>query len=100
MEYLAVIGWILAGIGSTIAAASIATAKMKDTAIDGLTLKLKEKDSAAEAAHASVEVERARLEKAISTLKAEITILEGDLNACRNPDAVRARLRGLLNPVP
>lgn len=41
----------------------------------------------------------ARLEKVIATLKAEITILENDLNACNVPDAVRARLRGLLDPV-
>lgn len=43
--------------------------------------------------------EKSRLEDEITKLRQEIAHLETDLQACADPDAVRARLRRLLNPV-
>lgn len=43
---------------------------------------------------------KARLEQVIILLKAEILALEQDVEACRNPDVVRARLQRLLSGSP
>ena len=52
--------------------------------------------AALQLAEAARKDEKGRSEKAIAALRAEIATLEGDLDACRTPDAVRDRLRKLL----
>ena len=96
MQYVTLALALLAGAASTVAAVFWASDKVKAAKIIDLTKQIFDWDSAVKRAKTEFDDGIQRREKIISELKAEITNLENDLAANRDPAAVRARLGKLL----
>lgn len=96
MEYVALVLAILAGVACTTAAVFWASDKVKAKEITDLKTQIIAWDVAVKRAKTEFDDGIQRREKIISDLKAEITNLENDLAANRDPAAVRARLGALL----
>jgi Skp family chaperone for outer membrane proteins len=96
MQYVTLALALIAGIASTIAAALWSADKVKAAAIADLKTQIFAWDAAVKRAKGEFDEGIQRREKIIAELKAEITNLENDLAANRDPSAVRARLGKLL----
>jgi septal ring factor EnvC (AmiA/AmiB activator) len=100
MEYVALVLAIVAGVASTIAAATAAALKSTHKDVERLkedNAKLvKEKKDLGDSAN----VELMKREQVIKDLKAELAKMEEDLAANKDPAAVRSRLGKLLSETP
>lgn len=98
MEYVALVLAIVAGAAATTAAVFWSADQVKAKEIAILKEAVLNWDKGYKAAKAEFDAGIQRRELLITELKAEITNLENDLAANRDPAAVRARLGKLLSP--